>query len=52
MATHGPDGGAPGTRSCVDGITLATCGQGTETCALECTTLGGAHCTVMEPNAR
>lgn len=47
----GPDGCTPGTKTCADGTTLATCGQtATETCALECSTTGGAHCTVLQPN--
>lgn len=53
--TTNPDGGlpadcTPGTKSCTDGTTLATCGNPTpEKCALDCSPSGGAHCTVIQP---
>ncbi len=47
----GPNGCTPGTKTCIDGTTLGTCGQpGAETCPLDCSTVGGAHCTVIQPN--
>ena len=49
------DGGGPcvpGTKTCVDGTTLGTCGDpATQKCALDCSTVGGAHCTIMQPTA-
>lgn len=56
--TPGSEGGAdgaacvPGAKVCVDGTTLGTCGDpATQKCALDCSSVGFAHCTVMQPTA-